>query len=202
MGHLFSYQDIQPNVRTTEARSDIPQLELESRVEVLRRRACSVCFARRQNRGAAVVARSSHLPAPAANGNRYSTGSAIPAAPGAVAWPDNIALSTSSSTSLPPGGLVIPEDGSQPFPAGVAPSPPSGLSIEPGPAVPYTAHQVSPPGPLGAKLVRFDKRSASRLPEIKFESRPETNDTMRDHTRWYRADHYGRSTARQQWYCH
>lgn len=175
MGHLFSYQDIQPTVRGTNNRSDIPHMDWSHESKY-----SGVVPAQFTTPGAPASA-PPLLPAPtnpstnAALGNRYPAGSAIPATPGAIAWPDSNPPSTSSTTMLPSGGLVIPEDGSLPFPAGVAPSPPAALSIEP---VPYSAAQVSPAGPLGAKLVRFDKRSASRLPQISFESRPETNDTI------------------------
>ncbi len=174
MGHLFSYQEIQSSVQANENRSDIPRLDWS------REAAYSGVVPAQYADAGAQSAAPPLLPAPHATqatspGNRYLQNSTVPATPGAVAWPDN-APSTSSSSMLPPGGLVIPSDGSQPFPASVSPQPATtGAMIEP---IPYAAAQVASAGPLGAKLVKFDKRSNTRLPQISFQSRPEANDTI------------------------
>ena len=173
MGHLFSFQDVQSNVQANQDRRDIPRMDWSHESAY-----SGVVQAQYSSSN---VAAPLLLPAPAGQtlpAPSNTSPQAVPAlqaAPGAIAWPDANAPSTSSSTMLPSSGLVIPEDGRQPYPAGVTPSQPSALTIEP---APYSAAQVSPPGPLGAKLVTLSKRSSSRFPQIFFQGRPETNDTI------------------------
>ena len=182
MGHLFSFQEIHSNVQTNENRQDIPRLDWSR--EAIYSGVVPAQYANPNvTSGAPPLLPSPANPAlptnptlPAASANRTLAAPAIPSTPGAIAWPDNSAPSTSSSTMLPSSGLVIPEDGSAPYAAGVGqPAPPTGMTIEP---VPYAAAQVSPPAPLGAKLLTLSKRSSSRFPQISFQGRPETNDTV------------------------
>ncbi len=94
----------------------------------------------------------------------------IPATPGAVQWTPG--GSTSSSNQLPATGLVIPEDGSQPYPAaGVLPSP---RSIDPAFPVPgQVALQVPTMSPnFGAKSVEFLPRGQG---ELNFSYAPDPN---------------------------
>ena len=181
MGHLFSYQDIHSSVQTNENRSDIPRMDWS------REAAYSGVVPAQYAGPSTTTSAPPLLPSPvqrplpnaaapsALPGTQAPLAPAIPSTPGAIAWPDNNAASTSSSTMLPSGGLVIPEDGSQPFAAGVAQPSNAAVSIEP---VPYSAAQVAPPAPLGAKLLTLSKRSSSRFPQISFQGRPETNDTV------------------------
>ncbi len=112
-------------------------------------------------------------PVPATGNSLHLTPSNVEPLPGSVQWPANGA--TSSSTALPPGGLVIPNDGSAPYPAaGVPPSSTTTVA----PAAPYTAAQPAIASPLGAKLITFRQRSASRTPQFNTIGRPETNDTI------------------------
>ncbi len=46
------------------------------------------------------------------------------------------------------------------------------------PVQPYSVAQVAPPAPFGAKLLSISPRSASRPPQIRYQSRPESNDTV------------------------
>lgn len=96
--------------------------------------------------------------------------SPIPAAPGAVAWlPDG---STQSTNLLPPSGLVIPQDGSQPFPAAGIPAVPEEV-VPPFPAPGQVALQVTPPSSgFGAKSVRFVPRGGR---ELNLEFAPDAN---------------------------
>ncbi len=87
MGHLFSFQDIQPNVQATENRSDIPRLDWS------RESTYSAVVPAQYTAPGTNAAAPPLLPAPntqtlpAPNGNRYLPGSAVPATPGAIAWP-------------------------------------------------------------------------------------------------------------------
>ncbi len=85
---------------------------------------------------------------------------------------------SSNSSLLPQSGLVIPNDGSQPFPAaGIPPQIAVPESIQPAP-VPQP--QPAPPviaAPVTAKQLRLLPRS-SRIPTIKVQGRPDQGDTV------------------------
>ncbi|MCC6511623.1 MAG: organic solvent tolerance protein OstA, partial [Pirellulaceae bacterium] len=180
MGHLFSYQEVQMNVRAEASREDIPRLDWS------RDPASAVVpaqYASPTSPGAPPLLPPNTLPAnnsPGAAGLQLNLPQAVETLPGAVQWPADTGVNTpgaaatggSSSTSLPVGGLVIPDDGSLPYPAGQRPLPP------PAAAVPYSVTQVVAQPPLGAKLVTINQRSMSRVPTVYYQSRPESNDTI------------------------
>lgn len=75
----------------------------------------------------------------------------VPSTPGAVQW--NPSGGTNSSNLLPATGLVIPEDGSQPYPAAGLPQTPA-ENVPPFPVAGQVALQVPTPQPnFGAKSV-------------------------------------------------
>lgn len=199
MGHLFSYQEIASNVRAEETRGDIPRLDWsrDPANAVVPAQYSGPAFA---GSGAATMAPpllpQNTLPPPApvatsppsnlapsplaapqlssaagaqAGSQLPSTPSAVQPLPGAVQWP---ALNGSGSGNLlPPGGLVIPEDGSAPYPA-------AGLPVPAAPPAAYSAAQpTSTPAPVGAKLLTVNPRS-SRPPSIGYRSRPEHGDSV------------------------
>lgn len=109
------------------------------------------------------------LPPPQAPTNQ------APATPGAVQWNPGATGSTIGGTrNMPPGGFVLPEDGSSPYPAGsrnnlpVAPEPQTNFA----PAFPQettqVVQQVPTPSPFAAKSVRFFPRG-SNPPDITLE---------------------------------
>jgi hypothetical protein len=91
--------------------------------------------------------------------------------PGATTWENNQLGSTSGRSDLPSVGLVIPEDGSSPYPA--ANPLPSRDDLAPAfPSAPtQVVRQVPAPNPLGVKSVQFFQRNANS----RIEFRPDPN---------------------------
>lgn len=115
-------------------------------------------------------------PLPSSSLESISTNAQLPAVPTAIPWPSGEAASgiggTHNSSLLPQSGLVIPNDGSLPFPAaGVTQSAPEVLQPT---AVPQV---IASTQPLAAKQLRITGRS-SRYPSIRFQKRPERGDTV------------------------
>jgi hypothetical protein len=134
----------------------------------------------------------SALPAPALTAPNMP----VPSLPGAMAWPaaggtnqdgaSGGAVGGSGSTALlPPGGLVIPEDGSLPYPAYGSPgsvlldgSRGAGPAGGAGETVTALSQPLAVAGPVGVKSIRFLPRSGSRHPNIRFQSLPEQNSSV------------------------
>lgn len=177
MGHLFSYQEIATNVQTEQSRGDIPRLDWS------RDPASAVVPAQYagavQGAGPGATAMAppllpqNTLPPPAVSqpgSTPPGAPSAVQPLPGAVPWPSPSATGTNM---LPPGGLVIPDDGSAPYPAAGVPAVPL-----PTPAAEsYRAAQPAVAAPVGAKLVTVNPRS-SHPPRISYSSRPEQGDSV------------------------
>lgn len=184
MGHLFSFQEIQTNVHANENRSDIPRMDWSREAAYSAVVPAQYAAPNAGANSGAVAPPLLPAPAnqtlPAPGGNRYPSVSVVPATPGGIAWPDGNSQGNSGTNMLPQGGMVIPNDGRAPYPAGAQPMQPgpasgTGIEIEP---VPYAAAQVSPPSALGAKRVMFSQRSSSRFPQLSLQPRPETNETI------------------------
>ncbi len=159
MGRLFSLKPVDFRVDREVKRHDIPHLDWSSVQQAQ--------FTQEGSNG--------QLLAPPllgdANAGGPSTGSGllpkpaaptpIPATPGAVQWNPN--GGTSSSSLLPSSGLVIPEDGSQPYPAAGIPQTPV-ETIPPFPSPGQVALQVPTPQPnVGAKSVELLPRGNGEL---------------------------------------
>ncbi|MEO8271965.1 MAG: hypothetical protein ABI557_19800, partial [Aureliella sp.] len=108
----------------------------------------------------------------------------VPQLPGAVPWggATNNANSTwqggtLNSELLPSGGMVIPENGSAPYPAaGIAPS--VAPAIVPFPAqAEQVVRQVTAPSPFAAKSFQFLLRGAKTQQNIKVIPNPERGET-------------------------
>jgi len=101
--------------------------------------------------------------------------SQVPATPGAVQWSPG--GSTQSSELLPPSGLVIPEDGSSPYPAAGLALPNAESIPPPFPApAPQVVRQAPTPQPFSAKSVQFFQRSANT--KISFMPDPTTGESI------------------------
>jgi hypothetical protein len=89
----------------------------------------------------------------------------VPSVPGAVPWTPN--GSTKNSELVPSTGLVIPEDGSQPYPAAGIPTVPQ-EAVPPFPSQSQVALQVPvPTAGFGAKTIEFVPRD-NREPSISY----------------------------------
>ncbi len=101
--------------------------------------------------------------------------SQAPATPGSVQWSPG--GSTQSSELLPLSGLVIPEDGSTPYPAAGLPLPDAESLPPPFPApAPQVVRQAPTPQPLSAKSIQFFQRSANT--KISFMPDPTTGENI------------------------
>ncbi|MGN6547242.1 MAG: organic solvent tolerance protein OstA [Aureliella sp.] len=216
MGHLFSFQDVALSVRGEESRDDIPRLDWSrdpaSAVAQAQfatppagppsasTAAAPPLLPQTQGSfpGAAQTQMQPQAQMPAQTQNILPppTGGApgtlqlnpprVQSLPGAVQWPAQNA--PNGSSLLPPSGLVIPDDGSSPYPAAGLPAPATppvpgaGAPQFPGGAPPpYTAAQptVALPGTgIGIKNVQFRPRNNTRGPTVKFHARPEYGDTV------------------------
>jgi hypothetical protein len=155
MGRLFSLKPVDFRIQREVKRHDIPNLDWSGVQQAQFTQSGNggqvlapplLGDSSRQNPGAATGAATGVLPRP--------TGStSIPSTPGAVQWSPG--GSTSSSSLLPSTGLVIPEDGSQPYPAaGIAQTPAE--NIPPFPVAGQVALQVPTSQPnFGARSVEF-----------------------------------------------
>jgi len=91
--------------------------------------------------------------------------------PGAVPWNGN--GGSPEGTSLLPGvGLVIPEDGSQPYPATSKALPGDNPAFSAPPAGPQVVRQLPTVAPMGVKSVQFFQRSSNS--RIEFRPDPTT----------------------------
>lgn len=95
--------------------------------------------------------------------------SSVPSLPGAVSWDASAAKGgTNRSDLLPQGGLVIPGDGSLPFPATEL-QPPESVTAAPAPTpafpppVPQVVRQVPQSNPFAARNVQFLPRNSDTL---------------------------------------
>ncbi len=104
---------------------------------------------------------------PTASGSAGTASGIVPTSPGAVQWTAN--GSTRSSDLVPSSGLVIPDDGTQPYPAAGIPEQP----LEAIPAFPSQTQVVRqlPLGNMGAKTIEFLPRGSREL-SISFSPQP------------------------------
>lgn len=117
------------------------------------------------------------LPAPMTTTNpspSSSSRNSISATPGAVQW--NANAGTSNSNLLPSTGLVIPDDGSQPYPAAGLP-PSSGQTAPAFPAPGQVAYQVSPQSDFGVKSITFLPKGGREL-TFSFSPDPATGESV------------------------
>jgi len=193
MGHLFSFQEIAPHVHEHEKRTDIPKLDwsrdsaggvmpAQYAQPVPQSGTGANSLPSPGTTGAAPpLLMQNTLPAPRASGAAAANPAVpgnlsggvvpgVPSLPGATPWPADNAIRTPNG--IPSSGLVIPEDGSQPYPAaGVAPPPAPPTSV-------IAAQPVSPTAPVGAKMLTLNQRSSTRSPSFNFTSRPEFGDSV------------------------
>lgn len=109
------------------------------------------------------------------NLQRPSTSTQIPNTPGSVEWTPG--GSTGSSSLIPRSGLVIPEDGSQPYPAAGVPQAPIEL-VPPFPAPGQVALQVPASQPnFGAKSVEFLPKGGREL-NFSYAPDPDTGESV------------------------
>ncbi len=173
MGRLFSLYPVEPKWQRQVKRYDIPNLDwsLEANSSVQLAQFQQQMGVAAGNSGAELVAppllgspsTSSSLP-PNASFNaanlpppRAALG--VPAMQGAVPWTPS--GNTGQSDLIPQGGLVIPSDGGQPYPAAGS----QGFQAFPGPppdplsSSPQVALQIPNPQPFAAKSVQFFARN-------------------------------------------
>ncbi len=109
----------------------------------------------------------------------------VPQLPGAVPWgseADNrpsvpSQQSTLSTELLPSSGMVIPEDGSTPYPAaGITSVPAPPVAAFP-PQTEQVVRQVTAPSPFAAKSFQFLKRGANSQQNIKIIPNPDRGET-------------------------
>ncbi len=155
MGRLFSLKPVDFRVGREVKRFDIPNLDWSSVQQASYTQTDSnghvlapPLLGELQLQNSATG--SGELPRPILN---PATPSAIPTTPGAVQW--NPSGGTSSSTQLPSTGLVVPQDGSRPYPAAGLPQTLID-TVSPFPAPGQVALQVPTAQPnFGAKSVEF-----------------------------------------------
>lgn len=113
------------------------------------------------------------------------SGTQIPQLPGAVPWggaPENRASGTwqggtLNSELLPSSGMVIPDNGSAPYPAaGISPAPAPTVAAFPAPAE-QVVRQVTAPSPFAAKSFQFLPRGANTQQNIQVIPSPERGET-------------------------
>jgi hypothetical protein len=128
------------------------------------------------------------LPAPTGTG---PLGSQVPPLSGAVPWTSSAEAPAAlngrpvpnpqrSGSLLPQGGLVIPEDGSLPYPAAGGLSNLEELSLAPAfPApTPQIVRQVPAPNPFAAKTIQFLPRGQTTSPNIVLNQRPDRGESI------------------------
>ncbi len=104
----------------------------------------------------------------------------VPQLPGAVQWHGSGASrgSTGNSDLLPSSGLVIPENGSAPYPAaGITPTPAPSGPLFPAPATQVVRQPIAP-SPLGAKSFQFLPRSGNSRQNITWMPDPQRNEMI------------------------
>ncbi|MBX3420244.1 MAG: organic solvent tolerance protein OstA [Pirellulaceae bacterium] len=187
MGRLYSLYPVRYQAQRDVRRFDIPNLD----------------WSREPSRfGAVQLAQFSHpLPAPATtsggglpplpttsllnqptktpvvvgNSTPVPPSSNIPSAAGAIPWNPTTGGGTVGRVELPSVGLVLPEDGSAPYPA-VSPQPPEPIAIGmPAPQL-LMSPQIPPNNPFAAKSVQFSQRNSNS--RIEFKPDPATGQTV------------------------
>ncbi len=182
MGRMFSLHPVETKRQRDVRRYDIPDLDWN------REQSSSVQLAQFSpsfgGNSSISIGDSTDLLAPpllGPSGASQPTGSSsvrgnqVPATPGAVQWSPG--GSTQNSELLPSGGLVIPDDGSAPYPAVSLPVP-MAESISPAfPApAPQVVRQVQAPPPFAAKTVQYFQRSPNT--KISFMPDPNTGENV------------------------
>ncbi len=113
------------------------------------------------------------------------SGTGVPHLSGAIPWGGATDNSTSNSWQggtlnselLPSSGIVIPENGSLPYPAaGIAPLPSPVVAAFPAQAE-QVVRQVTAPSPFAAKSFQFLKRGANSQQNIRMDPNPERGET-------------------------
>lgn len=152
MGRLFSLKPVDFRVNREVKRFDIPRLDWSSvqQAQFTQSGESAQVLAPPLLGDANPPNSTGTLPEPALNLNAPK---AVPITPGAVQW--NPSGGTNSTSLLPSTGLVIPDDGSQPYPAAGLPQTPID-NIPPFPVPGQVALQVPSPQPnFGARSVEF-----------------------------------------------
>lgn len=170
MGRLFSLNPVDFRVQREVKRFDIPNLDWSSVQQAQ--------YTQSGNSGQLLAPPLLGDANPPTNGTGTLPNpapKAVPVTPGAIPW--NPSGGTNSSNLLPSTGLVIPDDGTQPYPAAGLPQTPV-ENVPPFPAPGQVALQVPTTQPnLGAKSVEFLPKGNGEL-NFSFSPDPVTGESI------------------------